>query len=256
MARRALTAFLLIISPFLLQVGHSSPITFMTHSIEGKTSIDENGELRGVEHAGRRAFHVELIREMMKLMQHPVELKEVPFKRGFRDVQQKPDHALFNVSRTGDREDTVKWVGPIHVSSNYFFELKSAPTGIQTLKDAKKVDCISVLDGNVHHNYLVKNGFTNLEPTNSYPSTVKMLVRERCSLIPSSGSGLPDRLIELDLSPDTIVRTPVMLFESKGYIALSKNVPDAEVQKWQDALEQLKESGKYEELEKKFLALE
>lgn len=37
------------------------------------------------------------------------------------------------------------------------------------------------------------------------------------------------------------------------YIALSKNIPSNEVLKWQNALDQLKASGKYNEILKKYI---
>jgi len=246
-----LIAFLMLCQT--AQVAHASHITFMTHSIEDNAFIDEHGELRGKENGGRRAFSIELVREMMILMDHSMEFQEVSFKRGLKTVQQESDHALFNVSRTLERENTVKWVGPIRSSKNYFYELAEAPTGVKTLEDARKVNCVSVLNGNVQHNFLVKNGFKNLETTNSYIANFKMLVNKRCPLIPSSGSSLPAWLKEADLPPDAVLRTPVMLFETKGYLAFSKNIPDVEIQRWQDALEQIKKSGKYENLVKKYL---
>jgi polar amino acid transport system substrate-binding protein len=47
-----------------------------------------------------------------------------------------------------------------------------------------------------------------------------------------------------------VQKTPVLLFMAEGYLAFSKNVPDDVVRQWQAALDQLKKSGKYDELVK------
>ena len=231
----------------------ASEIQFMTHNIEGKTYISENGELRGKKHAGRRAFNIELVREMMILMNHSTRFQEIPFVRGLKTVQFDPDFALFNVTRTPERENTVKWVGPIQSSVAHFYELKEAPTGIQTLEDAKKVAGISVLNGNVHHKFLIKHGFTNLQPATSYVSCFKMLAFKRVKLTPSSNLALMERLKAADISPNDIQRTPVTLFETSGYIAFSKNISDRITEKWQQALDQLRRSGRYEQLYQQYL---
>lgn len=243
----------ILILPVLWGTAFAYDIRFITHNIEGKTYRDGNGELRGKKHGGRRAFNIELVREMMTLVNHPKRFQEIPFVRGLRTVQDEQDFALFNVTRTAEREETVKWVGPIQKSYANFYELKEAPTGIKTLEDAKKVAGISVLNGNVHHKLLTKHGFTNLQPATSYVSCFKMLAFKRVNLTPSSNLALMERLKAAGISPDEIRRTPVVLFESKGYIAFSKNIPDIVIEKWQQALDQLKRSGKYEQLYQLYL---
>ena len=102
---------------------------------------------------------MEVVREMMILMNHSKTIKEVPFKRGLFMVQEDINTALFNVSRTTERENTVKWVGPLHKEADYFYEMKNAPTGVTSLEDAKKVERICVLNGSVHESFLRKNNF-------------------------------------------------------------------------------------------------
>ena len=54
------------------------------------------------------------------------------------------------------------------------------------------------------------------------------------------------------IDPALIERTNVKLFETKLYIAFSKDISDSEVYKWQLALDQLKASGKHEKILKKY----
>ena len=83
----------LILSYCFLTSTFASEIQFLTHNIEGKTYKDKNGELRGKKHEGRRAFNLELVREIMIFLNFPRNFKEIPFKRGLSYVQNKKNYA-------------------------------------------------------------------------------------------------------------------------------------------------------------------
>ncbi len=233
---------------FITANGFASEIKFLTHSLQGQTYVDAGGELRGKKHTGKRAFNLELVREMMAIMNHSGGLKELPFKRGLMMIQNHPDMALFNVSRTAEREDTVKWVGPLQKEVDFFYEMKSTPTGIKILEDAKKVKEICVLNGSIHETILRKNNFTNIQTNYSYVGCFLMLKAGRVDLTPSASSAVSIKLNGAGILPNQIQQTPVILLESKGYIAFSKNISDETIQKWQDAFSQIKKSGKYQQL--------
>mgnify|MGYP000432678060 CR=1 FL=1 len=233
---------------FLTPQLFANEINFLTHNIKGKFYIDDNSQIRGKKHAGRRAFNLELVREMMIIIKHHIKFQEVPFKRGLKFVQNKDDFALFNVTRKPSREDTVKWVGPLQEDITYFFEMKNSPTQIQTLEDAKKVDSICVLNGGIYETFLTKNHFKNLVPTNSYAQCFKMLKKNRVSLTASSLLALPERLKDANIQKKDISKTPVVVFKTQGYLSFSKNISDESILRWQNALNQLKKSGKYNQL--------
>ena len=226
----------------------ASEIQFVTHSVEEQTTLDEHGELRGLPHAGRRAFCVELIREMMEIVNVPKVIKQVPLDRGMVYVQEEDNYAFFNVTRTPERENMVKWVGPIESTTAYFYELKNAPTGIQTFEDAKKVKTIAVVRGGVTETFLKSKGFNNTYPVTSYTQCFQMLKAGRVNLTIPGDTPLLERLREAELSPDEIQQTPVVVMNASGFLAFSKNIPDEVVRQWQAALDQIKESGKYDEL--------
>lgn len=223
-------------------------IKFLTHSLKGQTFVDEKGELRGKKHAGKRAFNLELVREMMTIMSHPKKTIEMPFKRGLMMVENDINTALFNVSRTPEREGVFKWVGPLQREVDYFYEMKNAPTGISTLEDAKQVKDICILNGSIHETVLRKNNFTNFETNLSYVGCFQMLKLGRVNITPKASSTAIRVAEQAGISSDQIQQTPVILLESEGYIAFSKNIADEIIQKWQSAFEQIKKSGKYQQL--------
>jgi hypothetical protein len=113
----------------------ASDIRILTHSLSGQTYVDENGELRGEKHAGKRAFNLELVREMMIILKHRKDITKIPLKRGLIMIQKDINIGLFNVSKTPERENIFKWVGPLQIEVDYFDEMKNAPTGIKLPKN-------------------------------------------------------------------------------------------------------------------------
>lgn len=230
-------------------------IHFMTHSVGEQVFTDEAGGLRGKPHGGRRAFNVELVREMMQQLGQPSAIEIVPFKRGLELVQAEPGYALFNVNRTEAREQTLQWVGPLQRSTTHFYENKAAPTGIKDLDDAKTVGEICVLRGNVHHRFLENQGFENLYPANSYANCIDMLGLQRVSLTPLSNLS---SLVRNTQSPAAqfLQKTPVKVMDAEGYLAFSLQTPAEVVQAWQAAFDRLVASGRYDQLVEQYLVNE
>ena len=239
---------LIIVLTVISNIVFASDINFLTHSLKGQTFFDKNGVLQGKKHTGKRAFNLELVREMMIIQKHSINFKELPFKRGLIQVQNNNNTALFNISRTPEREKSVKWVGPLQREVDYFYEMKNNPTGIMTMEDAKKVENICVLIGSIHETILKKKNFTNINTNNSYVGCFRMLNAGRVDLTPKASSTVLRIIEQTGVSPDQVQQTPVILLESEGYIAFSKNISDEIIQSWQNALDQIKKSGKYQQL--------
>jgi len=231
----------------------STPINLITHSIDGYVYTDEKGELRGTPHSGKRAFLFELV----KRLQSQVELNEVkilnyPYSRGWRQVRNKPNTAFFNVSRTSNREGLVKWVGPLINEVTVLYESTSNPTHIKSKERAKRVESICVLSGNSDDEFLMVNGFTNIYRHTSYNECFKLLVNGRVSLAVVDRASLPEILKATAIAPKAI-RQAAILYESNGYLAMSNDIADEVVSKWQTALKKLKRNGEYYQIQERYL---
>ena len=239
---------------FLIQsTVYGAEIRFITHNIEDKFYIDYSGEIRGKANSGRRAFQIELIREMMTIVGHQPKILEIfPFKRGLKTLLDNPNIAFFNVNRTADREDRVKWVGPLQSNVISLYEATNYPKGIKTLEEAKKVELICVLNGSNYADYLVDNGFTNMHLSNSHESCFRMLINGRVSLTIIADSGFLE-VIKTTGTQKNAIKQSFDLFENRSYLAMSNNIPDTVVQEWQEALDRLKKTGRYNLLIQQYL---
>ncbi len=245
---------ILIFAAFVSHLSYSGEITFLTHSVEGKSYRDENGELRGLEHSGRRAFQLELIREMM-LMRHysPKNIHIIPFPRALAMiVANSMPHALFNAGKRPNRMGRMKFVGPLTLDTYYLYEQKASPSGVNTIEGAKKVG-VCVHRGGNQDKFVTKNGFEKII-RNTYDGCFKMLLANRdVDLVSISATDLQGVLKQANIDPDLIQKSPISLFSSEGSLVFSNQISDEEIDKWQEVLDQLKASGKYDELTKTYL---
>jgi len=103
---------------------------------------------------------------------------------------------------------------------------------------------------------LRNNNFLNFQINLSYVGCFEMLKLGRVSITPKASSTALRVAGQAGISPNQLQQTPVILLESEGYIAFSKNIPDEIIQKWQNAFELLKKSGKYQNLYEQYFLSE
>ncbi len=204
----------------------------------------ENKKLTGLS--------VEIVREILKLTSLPDNIQVHPWARVYREAQQGPNKIVFSMARNPDRERQFKWVGPLIADKIYFYKRKGSSTHIKTMEDAKVVSKIMLTRDFPEHKFLQSRGFTNLTLTVRPTQTFKMLIAQRGELVPMGELAALNTIKEANIDHSLIERTNIKLFETELYIAFSKDISDNEVNKWQQALDQLKASGKYAIILKKY----
>jgi polar amino acid transport system substrate-binding protein len=223
---------------------HADDITFGTHFIKPFT-WEEDGELKG--------FAVDVVKAMMNIMDIPEQFTMLPFARGLKDVQTQPNRAFFIVPRRPEREDTVKWVGPLVTNGVYFYKKKGSSVHIESLEDLRSLKRIGVGRGNADETFLQSKGFTNLYSTTNQKQSLQMLVRGRIDVTPMGELVMPEMAKDAGIDMNEIERTDLKLYDSVVYLVFSKNVSDDIVSQWQQALDTLKDSGVYQEMYQKYI---
>lgn len=247
---RLIALLILIAFPLKANSNRYQPITFYTHS-SGSETVTINNQLNGIKHAGRRAYYIEFMHEVMKVMNVPTNIQNVPLPRGMNYVQNQSRVAFFNVSRIPEREDTVQWVAPLLQSRVFFYENTNFPTSIKSIADAKQVKVIGVIRDSVSEKSLKRDGFTNLYPVTSYPQARDMLLKGRVDLILYADYHSID--FEIDKSWKNITNTKVKAYESMGYLVFSNDISEATLSEWQQAIKQVKESKYHDTLLEQYL---
>lgn len=226
---------------------------FLTHNLKKSVFKDFSGELRGIEHAGRRAFNLELVREMAKIRNLEFSPVEVPFVRGVGLVKSGPNYAIFNISRNQEREKQFKWVGPLQSDTVQFFKNLKHEKELTHYNQFTQEVRVCVLRGSRHEKILRAETPAVLLLTNSYNSCFRILADGRVDYTPVSLHEVSNVFKTSGVSDKIIQKTPIVLYRSEGYIAFSKQTPDEEIAAWQSALDQLKKDGEYDRLANQYL---
>lgn len=190
---------------------------------------------------------------MMEKMGYHNKIGLFSWSKAYSLTKDYPNYVLVTVARKKDRENLFKWVGPITVQDLILFEHSENPTHIKTLEETKKEHMIAVVKNFSTHQFLEKNGYTNLLMVENVTGLIKLLEHQRVDLIPFAPEVIPFVMHKNGLHTSLFQPTPVKLYTNTFYIAFSKNISDQEVSKWQNILDELKRSGKYESLQRKAL---
>ncbi|HEY0953899.1 MAG TPA: transporter substrate-binding domain-containing protein [Roseateles sp.] len=206
----------------------------------------ENGSVKGVS--------VEVVQALAGALQVPIDIRLLPSMRATVALDHQPRTMLITMLRTPDREARYKWIGPLGESSIYFYKRKGSPLAIASLEDAKKVPLICARHAGLTVSRLRDAGFTNLDASAPDGRAVyRMLLFGRCDLaVSDSPLGVAHALKQMGSAPDAVVQTPVKLLSLPLFIACSKDIPDAEIARWQAALDALKGSGALQAIHRKY----
>mgnify|MGYP003973335881 FL=1 len=183
----------------------------------------------------------EIVREILKNINHPDNLEVLPWAQGYDLLQKEDNIILFSTTRSPIREDLFKWVGPLVPNNTTFFAKKGSGISISSLDDGKKVKSIGVYKNDFGELLLKKRGFENLDPEIDNYLNVKKLVEGKIDLWiineltgrhMAMVAGLADKIEKVyEVQKDYM------------YMAFSKNTPDIVIKEWQYVLELLKDDG-------------
>ncbi len=203
----------------------------------------EGGKLTGLS--------TEITRMILEKVGHADNIKVLPWSRSYNLIQQKDNHILFSMTRTEAREDLFKWVGPVAENNWVFYAKKGSGLTISSLDDAKKVKAVGTYKDDAAEMLLKEKGFSNLDSVLDDSVNVLKLVKGRIDLwITGDAMGM-HKARKKGLSDK--IENIFEVKKTKLYIAFSKNTPDAVIQKWQKALDELKADGSYDKILSRYL---
>ncbi|WP_372943074.1 substrate-binding periplasmic protein [Shewanella sp.] len=209
----------------------------MTHPLR-PFSYQQDGMITG--------FAVDIVNAIMQNAHIEAQIEMYPFNRGFQQLKSQSNTALFVIAKRPEREQHMKWVGPIITSGVYFYKKRSANITLSRLDDLKRLQNVGVVLDNADHTYLNSQGFTNLSTDSDQLQSLKMLSYGRIDVAPMSELVMPFLAQAANIDLNTIERTPIKLYDSTLYIAFSGDTSDEVIARWQQAFDELKTSGHYQ----------
>ncbi len=231
----------------LVTLAHANTLTFYTEHFP-PYSFEQNQQITGL--------NTELIRQSCVLAQLECEFRLMPWLRAYEVSLKDPNSGLYSTSRNALREPLFQWVGPLAHSSASMYWLKSRQEAApRSLEEAKKY-IIGVARGDVYELYLQSLGFevdVNLLRFNAKSDAVLPFLRGKVDLLIASELILPGWLAQHQTTLSAL--EPVLDLSAVGqnYLALHLDVPATTVQKLQQALTLLKQTGEFDKLQQQFL---
>ncbi len=216
------------------------------------TLYQDNGDISG--------FSVEIMKQLLDEtgIQLSEEMELLPWARVLKTIQNEPNILVVNMARTKSREKLFKWVGPISPREIWLFALNSRQDiQIDVLDDAKKF-MVGSMRGSASTRHLKDSGFKhheNLSLVSFEQKNLDLLLTDRIDMITFNRAELVWRAGKLNPPLSIKYFKPAFLLsdELSYWIALSKEVPDTVVSKLQNALNNLKQDGRYDKIWMKYM---
>lgn len=198
---------------------------------------------------GLKGISIDLVKDIQKRIGNKKDIKLFPWKRSYNITLKKKGYALFLTTRSKERENLFKWVGPITSMKVRFFKNASrTDLDIRSLEDARKVSSIVVAEETISNQILKKLDFKNLDVSTIANYSLNKLLENRTDLYPVEENAFIYKLKQLNLQEKIVPVKMKPFYESNLYIAFNKETKDDTIKKWQKALEDIKSDGTYEKI--------
>lgn len=201
-------------------------------------------------------LNTELVRRSCQIANIQCEFRLLPWLRAYEAAQNDPRAGLYSTSRDPLREDSFQWVGPLAHASASMYWLTSRPDAPpRNLEQAKRY-IVAVARGDIYEFYLQSQGFevdVNLLRFNSKSDAVLPFLHGKVDLLIASELILPVWLAAYQQQLSAV--QPVIDLSALGhnYLALHPELSPELVERLQQALDELKATGEYQQLMDQFL---
>ena len=195
-------------------------------------------------------LNTEIVKQTCVLAEIECDIKLLPWNRSMAMTHKNNHSGIYSISRTQERENSYKWVGPLVASKNYLFRLKSrSDIDVHDISSAT-VYSIAAPRNDIYETLLQERGFKNLLQVSSKFEGVKLFLAGKIDLLIASELTLPYQLEEHGVNLAMLEQLiPFPVPELKGnYLALHPDIAPEQVNKLQQALNSLYISGKVEQL--------
>ncbi|MBI9092773.1 MAG: ABC transporter substrate-binding protein [Desulfobacterium sp.] len=241
------TIILLVLFGILLRTMAVAETSLLINTLEEPPGsfTDQNGKLTGLS--------VDMVREIQTRVGNADPIRVYPWARTYQNALRRPNVVAFTATRTPEREEKFYWITQIARSEYGFFARKGNNISITSLDDAKKLKRIGVMRTSVWEQFLVNNGFTNVDLAVSHAQNLEKLMAGRFQVIYfySAGFFQDYKTLKLDANEFTQLYTTQRV---ESYILMSKNgTPKATVNKWKKAASEIKRDGTFEKIAGKWI---
>lgn len=214
----------------------------------------EDGQLKGIA--------VDILEKIFEKNATGLTRKDIqlfPWARGYTLTLSSPETMLFSTTRTEQRENLFKWVGPIATNRVVLLALKNRNITISSPDDLKKYR-FGVIRGDIGEQLLLQTGVdsSKISPVANVTSNIKMMIAGRIDAWAYGEIVAKWFIKKQGYDPGDFETVHVLLEKGDLYYAFHKDTPDSLINTFQQALNLLKqkkdgEKSEYEMILEEYL---
>ncbi|MBL0354308.1 MAG: transporter substrate-binding domain-containing protein [Candidatus Dechloromonas phosphoritropha] len=198
------------------------------------------GETPGVD----QGLVYEVVTEMAKRVGHTGLIEFIPWGEAQRIARTQPNIGILALTRTPERENQYRWL--VRVVTDDLILVGGQGVDVSSL-DKVKDRPVGVLGRSGAEALLRERGFTRIKPQPEEWINARLMQQRRID------AWLAPRLMVIYAMHEVGGNLEALNFgeivrKSEIYLAASKDLPDAEAQKWERAFEAVKADGTYQRI--------
>jgi len=224
--------------------GEQVKLQIITENFAPFNFISEDGKITGQS--------TEIVQEILSRLNLEIDIQLMPWNDGYELALSEPGVILFSTFRTAEREKLFQWVGPIGADEFLFYALEGSDLIIRNLEDAKTVTAIGVVQDDARHQFLKQNNLTNLKLYPNDAECYKALESGDVVLVAGTCITMAQMARQAGVDPSDL-KAVYSFKKSPLYIAFNKNISTDIVKQWQDALDEMKRDGIFEEINERWV---
>jgi polar amino acid transport system substrate-binding protein len=243
------TTLLLLLASVVLNANSNNKIKIYTENYP-PYNMKVAGKL-----TGKSVDVLDAIFNQMNSKQTLNDVKLTNWSRAYTLALKVPNSMVFSTARTNEREDLFKWVGPISTTKSAVIALKSKNIVINTISDFNNYKIGAVLK-DVSEQLLLQKGINkqsiqHVNGEDAIEITFTKMEKNRIDMfaydpaIAFKGA----KLAGFDVDKYEIIYE---LSIANLSFAFNKNTDDKIIQKWQKALDEIKQNGTYDAIMNKY----
>lgn len=214
-------------------------VIFLTEELYPFSYVNNDGNPDG--------YSVAVVRELQDRLHCSNRIEVHPWNQSYDTALTTQGYAVFSTVRTAEREDLFAWVGPIATLEFVLYSERDSGIALPSLEAARNAGIIAVVEGDARHDFLVKNGFSNIRTFSSDEECLGALVNRSVSLFLGSSATTPDTIRKKSIPEGSIVPVYTLL-RNDLYIAFNHGTDPGIVHTYQEALDEMKADGTYSRL--------
>lgn len=190
---------------------------------------------------------VAVVEELIRRTGEVARIELVPWTRGYHQVRQQADTALFSTVRTPAREPLFHWVGPIARGHTRFYSLKESGVRVANLDDVRQLGTLAVPKQWYSYELLREQQMENLYGVPTPQDMLRMFRHGRVKLLLANNLTLDGMLAEQGMHAGQL-QEQFDLMPNDSYIAFSRQTDLERVARWQRALDEMRRDGSLERI--------